>query len=207
MPRAYRLGKRADQKHSTRARIVRAAIELYLEVGLSVTSMLQVARRADVAPATVSNHFPTRDDLDRAIVDRALAEMAAPELSIYDGLETIAERISRLSRETGAFLDRAVPWYRMLLREPMVTGVWAEAGAAYGTRWEALFRTALGPLADDPEAMAILRAMMHPNFFDALRLDGRSTIDVADLVSAAITPWLELRIREFADAARRGADT
>ena len=53
MPRAYRLGKRATQKDSTRGRIVQAAIDLYTERGISQTSMQQVARRADVAPATV----------------------------------------------------------------------------------------------------------------------------------------------------------
>lgn len=207
MPRAYRLGKRADHKASTRARIVQAAVELYMEVGLSATSMLGIARRADVAPATVSNHFPIRDDLDRAIVDRALAEMAAPELSIYEGLHTIGERMARLSRETGAFLDRAAPWYRMWLREPMVTGVWAEAGGAYGAGWDALFRTALGPLADDPEAIAVVRAVMHPTFFDALRSDGRSTIEVADLVTATVAPWLAVKIGVLAEASRRRPDS
>jgi len=194
MPRAYRLGKRATQKDSTRGRIVQAAIDLYTERGISQTSMQQVARRADVAPATVLNHFPARDELDRAMVDRALAELSAPDVSIYDGLDTIRERLERLSRESGAFLDRAAGWYRMWLREPMLTGVWAEAGAPYGARWDALFRAALGPFADDPDAMAILRATMHPTFFEAVRSRSRSTDETADLVAAAITPWLELRV-------------
>jgi len=191
MPRRYRLGRRAEQMASTRARIIQAAIDLYTDRGISATSMQEVARRADVAPGTIANHFPTRDDLDEAIVERALAEMPAPDLSIYDGRETIAARIGRLSRETGIFLDRAAPWYRMWLREPMVTGPWAEAGAAAGARWDALFRAALGPLADDMDAMAVLRAVMQPTFFDALRSDSRSTDQVADLVAATITPWLE----------------
>lgn len=198
MPRSYRLGKRAAQKESTRARIVQAAIDLYTERGISRASMQQVARRADVAPGTVLNHFPARDDLDRAMVDRALAEMSAPDLSIYDGLGTIGERLACLSRETGAFLDRAAAWYRLWLREPMVTGVWAEAGAAYGAQWEALFRAALGPLADDPDAMALLRATMHPTFYEAVRSGSRSTEEAADLIAAALTPWFEIRTRASA---------
>lgn len=191
MPRTYRLGRRTAQKDLTRARIVDAAIDLYIELGVSRTTMQQVARSADVAPGTLRNHFPSRDDLDRAIVDRALAEMQSPGLSIYDGLATIGERLARLSRETGAFLDRAERWYRMWLREPMVTGVWAEAGLAYGARWEQLFREALGPLADDADAWAILRATMHPTFFEAVRSGKRSTDETADLIAAALTPWLE----------------
>src|SRR5215210_765929 len=117
--------------------------------------------------------------------------MQAPDLSIYDGLTTVRERLTRLSRETGAFLDRAGRWYRMWLREPMVTGVWAEAGAAYGATWDRLFREGLGPLGDDADAMAMLRAMMHPTFFEAVRSGKRSTAETADLIAAALTPWLE----------------
>jgi AcrR family transcriptional regulator len=191
MPRTYRLGRRSAQKGRTRTRIVEAAIDLYIELGVSRTTMQQVARSADVAPGTLRNHFPSRDELDRAIVDCALAEMQAPDLSIYDGLTTVGERLTRLSRETGAFLDRAGRWYRMWLREPMVTGVWAEAGAAYGARWDRLFREALGRLADDADAMAMLRAMMHPTFFEAVRSGQRSTDETANLIAAALTPWLE----------------
>jgi len=200
MPRTYRLGRRSAQKDLTRTRIVEAAIERYIEFGISGTSMQQVARSADVAPGTLRNHFRSRDELDRAIVDQALAEMQAPDLSIYNGLSTIGERLARLSRETGAFLDRAGRWYKMWLREPMVTGVWVEAGAAYGATWDRLFRAALGSLADDADAMAILRATMHPTFFDAVRSGTRSTDESADLISAALTPWLEAGGRDRPNA-------
>jgi AcrR family transcriptional regulator len=200
MPRTYRLGRRSVQKDLTRTRIVEAAIDLYIELGVSRTTMQQVARSADVAPGTLRNHFRSRDDLDRAIVDRALAEMQAPGPSIYNGLATIGERQTRLSRETGAFLDRAGRWNRMWLREPMVTGVWVEAGAAYGATWDRLFREALGPLAEEADAMAILRAMMHPTFFEAVRSGTRSTYETADLISAALTPWLEAGGRDRPNA-------
>ena len=196
MPRTYRLGRRSAQKDLTRSRIVEAAIDLYSELGISRTTLQEVARSADVAPGTLRNHFPSRDDLDRAIVDRALADMQAPDLSIYLGLSTIGERLARLSREAGAFLDRADRWYRMWLREPMVTGVWVEAGAAYGATWDRLFREALGPLAEEADAMAILRATMHPTFFEAVRSGTRSTDETADLIAAALTPWLEAGGRE-----------
>lgn len=205
MPRTYRLGRRAAQKESTRSQIVQAAVELYTQGGISATSMPQVAGRADVARGTVLNHFPSRDDLDRAIVDRALAEMSAPDLSIFEGLSTIGARLARLSHETGVFLDRAAPWYRMWLREPMVTGVWAEAGAAYGASWDALFGAALGSLADDADAMAILRATMHPTFFEAVRSGSRSTPETADLIAAAITPWFEARAAVRSGSGNDGA--
>jgi hypothetical protein len=90
----------------------------------------------------------------------------------------------------------AIQW----LRQPMVTGVWAEAGAAYGARWDRLFREALGPLADDADAMAILRAMMHPTFFEAVGSGKRSTDETADLIAAALMPWLEAGDRDRRNA-------
>ena len=156
--------------------------------------MAQIARRADVASATVLNHFPNRDDLDQAIVERAFAEMRMPDVEIFEGIGSLTERIRILSRETGAFNDRGIPWYSMWQRDPMVTGAWASAGAQYGRRWEALVRAALGPLADDRDAAALLNAAMDWRFFEVLRQDGRTTEQAADLAAAGISPWLEARL-------------
>jgi AcrR family transcriptional regulator len=193
MPRAYRLGRRAALRAETRARIVQAAVDLYTEIGISATTMREVARRADVAPATALNHFPTREELDRAVLDRALAEMAPPDLAIIDPEAPLASRLGRLCREAGAFFDRAAPWYRMWLREPLNQGVYAAAGAEVGGRWDRLFRTALGDLAEDEEAMTLLRATMHPVFFTAVRAGRRSIESASDLIASLLTTWLEGR--------------
>ena len=193
MPRSYRLGKRAGEKEATRTRIVQAAVELYIERGASRTSMNTIARRADVAVATVLNHFPSRLDLDRAMVERAQSEMPVPDRSIFEGAETVTERVRRLNLSTGEFLERAEPWYQMWLREPMTTGPWAEAGAAAGASWDRLCRLALGSLADDPEAMAILRATMEPGFFGSIRSAVGSAAAAAELIATAIGPWLDAK--------------
>ncbi len=189
MPRPYRMGERTAQMEATRERIVEAAIALYTEQGISATTMLQIGQRADVAPGTLRHHFRSRDALDAAMVDRLQAEAPLPELSIFDGASSIEERLHRLIRVTGTFLDQAARLYRMWLREPMLTGVWAEGGAAYGARWDQLMRVALGPLADDDDAMTVLRAVLHPSFFESIRAGVRSTEQVSDLVTAVIVPW------------------
>ena len=83
----------------------------------------------------------------------------------------------------------------MWLREPMLTGPWVETGGQFGARWDALMRAALGPLADDPEAMAVLRAVIQPEFFDSLRAGTRSTAEASALVSAVVVPWFAARAR------------
>jgi AcrR family transcriptional regulator len=97
--------------------------------------MGQVYLRADVAPGTLRNHFRSREDLDRAMVERLTAEAPLPELSVFDGASTVEERLGRLIRAAGSFFDQSARIQQMWQRERLVTGVWAEAGAAYGQRW------------------------------------------------------------------------
>lgn len=190
MPRGYRLGRRAEAMAATRDRIVEAAIELAIEYGVSGVTMRQVGLRADVAPGTLRNHVADRDALEAAMIERLTAQVPLPSPAIYDGAATIEERMARLLAAGGVFLDRADRLLRMWRREPMVTGRWADVGAAYGAHWDGLMRQALGPLADDDEALAIVRAVLEPSFFESLRGGTRSTAEVADLVARLVSPWL-----------------
>jgi len=193
MPRSYRLGEREVQMRATRERIVDAAIELFIEVGISKATMRQVGLRADVAPGTLRNHFPSRMALEEAMVERLTAEGPLPDASIFEGAETLEDRVERLLRVTGTFFDQAGRLYRMWLREPMLTDPWTEAGARYGARWSELQRLALGPLADDEEVQSVFRAIMAPPFFDVLRGGTRSSEEAGTLIAAAIAPWLRAR--------------
>jgi AcrR family transcriptional regulator len=193
VPRSYRLGERAAQIKATSERIVDSALELYLEVGISSATMRAIGARADVAPGTLRRHFPSRELLDRAMVDRLTSEIALPDVSIFDGVRTMEERVARVVLAGGVFMDQARQLYRMWLREPMLTPPWTEKGAEYGARWDALMGTALGSLAKDEEALAMLRAVINPDFFDSLRSGGRSTAEVAALIASVVAPWLAER--------------
>jgi AcrR family transcriptional regulator len=195
VPRPYRLGERAAQIEATRRRIIEAAIELYVEVGISAATMREIGARADVAPGTLRNHFRSRDDLDRAIIDHLTASITLPDRSIFEGTRTIEQRVERVIRVGALFIDEARRMYTMWLREPMLTGPWAAKGAEFGALWDDLFRGALGPLAEDDEAMAVLRAVIQPSFLDALRSGGRSAEEAAALATAAVTQWFTTRER------------
>jgi hypothetical protein len=116
-----------------------------------------------------------------------------PERSNFDGSASIEERLERLLHAAGTFIDKAQRIYRMWLREPMLTGPWAEKGAEYGARWTELMRTALGPLADEGEAMAILRGVLEPTFFDNVRGGTRTTGEAANLITSALVGWFTAR--------------
>lgn len=189
------MDQRAALARDTRERIVEKAIELFIGQGRSATTLRQVGERADVAPGTLRNHFASRDALELAVIERLTDEATLPELSVVDGAASLEERIRQLMTEVGTFLDRAKRVYAMWLREPMLEGAWAEVGAHYGARWEALMKRALGPLADDAEALTVLRAISHPTFFEAMRGGRRSTAQAAGLACELVMPWLKLRLK------------
>jgi AcrR family transcriptional regulator len=187
---------------STRARIIDATMALYAERGISATTLREIGERADVAPGTLRNHFPTRDDLEIAVVERVRADVPLPDRSIFDGADDLGERLRRLVEAGGRFLEQAEHLYRMWRREPLLTGPWLAAGADYGRRWDELFREALGPLADDPESNAVIRAILDPGFFATIRSGRRTSDAAAALVASLVTPWFVARQR----AERQGAE-
>src|SRR5688572_19749324 len=110
MPRTYQLKQRAAPKAQTRARIVDAALAIFRDRGLGSASNLAIAKAADVAPATVRNHFPETDDLSRAVFERLLAELDIPTPAIFDGATGMPERLGRLAHELAEFYERSEPW-------------------------------------------------------------------------------------------------
>src|SRR5215210_4611126 len=124
MPRAYNLGRRATPKADTRARIVAAAIETFRDRGFGGASNLAIARAADVAPATVRNHFPDQDTLATAVFEALLAELRVPTSAIFDGVDDPNARVELLARELAAFYERSAPWWRVYEREPELIKAW-----------------------------------------------------------------------------------
>ena len=66
---------RADARRN-RERLLEAAVAALEEVGLEV-GVAEIARRAGVGPATLFRHFPTKDHLILAVVERRFARFSA----------------------------------------------------------------------------------------------------------------------------------
>src|SRR6516164_7622021 len=77
-PRRYESALRREQAAATRARIVRAAAELFAAQGYTQTSIEQIAARAGVARPTVYTAFTGKPALLKQALDLLLAGDDAP---------------------------------------------------------------------------------------------------------------------------------
>jgi len=193
MPRPYRLGRRAMPKAETRDRIVAAALAIYRDHGLAGASNLAIARAADVAPATIRNHFPDPNDLARAVFAAVLEELEVPTPAIFDGLVFMRDRVERLARGLASFYERSEPWWRAYEREPDLISAWGGGVDQYYADIERLMRTALGELGSDERSVAVVASVIGPPTFFALRARGLSSDEAVQLCLELAVPWLETR--------------
>jgi AcrR family transcriptional regulator len=193
VPRPYALGKRTEPKNETRARIVAAAARVYRERGTAAASNLAIAREADVAPATVRNHFPDPQELANAVFDVVLADLRPPTPAIYDGIEGIRGKVTRLATELAAFHDRSSAAWQMYIQDPGMIEAWSSRVEWYNRELDELMRLALGPLERDRMALDLVAAVIGSPAFIALRSRGLSSRQAAALCVEVVVPWLETR--------------
>ena len=194
MPRRYALGRRADQQARTRDRIVAAALTIYRERGMRAATTQTVAAAADVAPGTVRNHFPGPMDLAQAAAAVVLAELRPPGLEIYAGLTSVPERVERLAREVAAFYERSAAWWEVEQRDPDLAAAWEGNAAQFLEHLDVVLRAALDPSAEDPVATAVLRTLVGPPLYFALRGQGLTSDETVAVELSMVLPWLDERL-------------
>jgi AcrR family transcriptional regulator len=83
--RTYRMSARAAAAEATRERIVDAAVEAFSERWYDEVTIRGVASDAGVALQTVRNHFPTKDDLFLAAIERIDASIQSVRGAVTPG--------------------------------------------------------------------------------------------------------------------------
>lgn len=170
-----------------------AALALYQEKSVSATTMQDVARRADVAPGTVANHFGSAEALAAEVTAQILTVLRMPTPDLFDGVGQLGARIRILVGEISAFFERSQPWYQVTQREPAGAQVWRDAEARFYTDLDALVRAALGPAAEDADAVAVVSALLGTYVLGAIEATGRTTDDAVELLGDLIVAWLATR--------------
>lgn len=82
------------KKEETRKRIISTAVDLFNKQGFEQTTVEQIAEAADVAKGTIFNHFPVKEAIVLAYVQKRLKEVR-PE--IVKRVETMPDTHARLT--------------------------------------------------------------------------------------------------------------
>jgi AcrR family transcriptional regulator len=77
-------------------RILRATLELYQVHGIKKTSTNDIARKAGVSPATVYNHFGSKEELTRASIEFFLNNTLEDFKSILTGNRPFMEKMAQI---------------------------------------------------------------------------------------------------------------
>jgi len=121
-------GRRERRRLEVRERLYTAAVALFTERGYTETTMDDIAERADVARATVFNHFPQKNSFvqewgrhRRARVAEILAAERAQDRPVAEQLRRYLAEMATINvtarRESTVLMDAAVR-YGGVLREP-----------------------------------------------------------------------------------------
>ncbi|MFC4944605.1 TetR/AcrR family transcriptional regulator [Pseudonocardia sp. GCM10023141] len=101
---------RADAQDN-RDRVIEAARALFSERGIGVVTMREIARRAEVGPATLYRRFPTKQLLvDDAFADelrrcRGIVDDGCADPDPWRGFCSVIERITVLNSHNQGFVD------------------------------------------------------------------------------------------------------
>jgi AcrR family transcriptional regulator len=165
-PRPYNSSVRREQADRTRARIVAAAGELFMDRGYPRTTVKQIAQRAGVAPDTVYAAFGSKIRVLTALIDARLAPRGdanvtdRPEAQAVRDAPTQRDQLHRFARDIASISAGVRPVYEMLRTaasvEPDVAPVFAEMD---GHRFDNMHRVATwlagkGPLRVDVDRAA-----------------------------------------------------
>lgn len=134
--------RRERRRLEMRNRILEAALGRFRESGFETTTVAEICEAADVAYGTFFNHFPTKLDLLRAIVD--------------ESQHALAQRVEELSKQAGSTSQKLGPLFELLTQNArefgpgnrdliaqMVTLGYQESPADKDRRLHAIFRSFL----------------------------------------------------------------
>jgi AcrR family transcriptional regulator len=176
------MARRAEHVASTRDRIIAATTELYGQRGIAHTTIKDVAVRADVARATVLNHFGSRDALASAVLDGITESLAIPTDSIFDGVRSTAERLRRLVAAMFEFYDRSTPWFDLFREQYDSVPALKRGEQRFWQGIQALYAQALGPYASNKLTYGTVLGLTNPATLGALRQSGLSLVEASTAI-------------------------
>ena len=194
-PRRYRSEKRGAAVEDTRRRIIEATLALHTEQGILATSFEDIARRADVAVATVYRHYPALEDLVQACGQLIYTQLRPPEAAdapaLFAGVEPLAERVARLVHEWFALYERGSAVLETVQREKHLLDKVRAFDQMLRQSRAAYVQEALRPISPDPETVQVVGALTDFLMYRSLQVQGASGEVAENIVRRLILSWLE----------------
>ncbi len=178
----------------TRERIIERTLELHRSQGIQATTLEQIAERAGVPVETVTELFPTHDDLVRSCGAHFVRSLQLPPrdeaVELFAGAASEHDRARRLVTTVFGIYERGADGITAARRErEEVPAVGDSLDVLDGT-FDALVGEALRPLHPDAAAVAAVRALTDLEIWRALRDEGATPEAAIDEGSAAVERWL-----------------
>jgi AcrR family transcriptional regulator len=197
MPRKYDMSKRTAAVEATRRRIVDATVELHHEQGILGTSWEDIAKRADVALATVYRHFPSLDELVPACGALTMEQLELPTderiEQAFASARSTRQRIRRLVEELFALYERGDDTLREISQNRHRFAPVQLGHEAVEERLAALTAAALASLEPSDSEVAVVRALTDHATWRALRERGIEGEQAVETTSSLIEAWLKRR--------------
>lgn len=108
-------GIRLPKRMRTRRLLIEAAIGVFSVRGVAGATMLEVAQAADVAPATLYNHFSAKDELVQAVALHVAETLCRRIAGSYEHIRDAAERMSIGNRRYIWLAGQSPSWALLLL--------------------------------------------------------------------------------------------
>lgn len=158
-----------EKREEIRRSLIEAAVALFVEKGLTETTMREVAARAKVAPGTAYKYFPDREQLLHAFFEMKFsdAQTATAELSGFESFG-IKEKLQ-------AFLETLLSEYLherefvAIAMRSLVDAPLQSIGALQPLK--ARFTVLVDGFLDEAVALGHLKAISHKGFFSSLFWD------------------------------------
>lgn len=112
--------------------IARAASELFAERGYRGASIEEIARRSGVTPPVLYDHFASKQELYRVLLEAHFADLREVWQQNFVGLEPPSERIARSFDAWFAYVEQHPFAGRVLFRDtsdPEISAIHAEVAA------------------------------------------------------------------------------
>lgn len=173
----------------TKRRILDAALTEYSRNGVEETTMVAVARLADVASGTVLYHYPEPEALADAVADRLIEEADWPQVPQIPEDTSLEERVKVLLDAVYAMYETARPISEISKRSPQHPAM-RKLQSAWDDQVSQTIIAALGNhvIVEDKR---MISAILEGPFLSSLIRHGIQEEQIQDSANRLIVAWLK----------------